>query len=172
MKTNIPLSEILFTETQRFRQWWLWLLLVIMLLCISVLCFIMLKGGVNVVSTTFSILILGYAVGQIVLFLLFRLDTFITSDGIYVRFPPLRRNYRFFGWNKISKAEVQDHRPGQFAGWGIRTSFRTEAWTVTGHTGLLLEFPDSNKKFIIGTQRGEELAAVLASIEQTKNTSI
>ncbi len=140
------MDRVNFKETQKFTQWWLWLLL----LAIGALLFYF-------HATNLGALIL---IGISLLFLVLRLITTIDEGGIKFRFFPfVKREYQ---WHEIASARVVDY--GFVGGWGIRlfTSYGT-VYNVKGSKGLAVELKDG-KKFCLGTQRPEELQKILSSI--------
>jgi hypothetical protein len=160
-------SELLFSEKQRFNQWWLWIILlgVNALFVFGVFKQVILgqQFGDKPMSNTGLILV---ALGTIllsVLFLNFRLITQIRKDGVYVKFFPLHLSYRKYPWENISKAFIRTYNSlSEYGGWGVRYSLgdKGKALNVSGNKGLQLEFVDK-KKLLIGTQKPEALENVL-----------
>lgn len=163
-------NETLFLERQRFRQWWLWLVLL----------------GVNVlfIYGGFQQVVLGQqfgdkpmsdsglliSVGLIVLVTLLivnsRLETRIKEDGVYIRFFPFHLKFKFYSWDSIRKSYLRKYSPlGEYGGWGVRLGLfgKGTAYNVSGNWGLQLEFT-SKKKLLIGTARPEELRRTLGNM--------
>lgn len=161
---------ILFSERQRFRQWWMWLLLLavnglsIYAFCKQVI------GGVTFGDKPASNA--GLTIGLILTLLVtlfitqLRLDTQVRSDGIYVRFFPFRLSFRRYGRERIVKAYIRDYSPiTEYGGWGIRYGFsgKGKALTVSGNKGLQLELEDGSK-LLIGTQEPAQLELALRQL--------
>ena len=162
--------EILFSETQRFKQWWLWLIM----LGVDGLIFFGLFQQVTlgkpfgdhpatntelIVIAVFMLLITGS-------FYMLKLETEIRKDGIYVRFFPFHFSNRFYPLENISKSFVRQYNPIlEYGGWGVRFGFagKGKAFNVSGNQGLQLEFTDQ-KKLLIGTNKPEELENLLMQI--------
>lgn len=165
-------STPLFFEVQKFKQWWIWLILF----------------GINGISLfgIYKQLILGEQFGNKPLsdlgliiittfillfnfsFYLFKLETQIKTDGIYVRFFPFHRAYRFYPWDKLTKCYVREYSPlMEYGGWGLRGFGDNRALNVSGKIGLQLIFVDS-KKILIGTQKPDQLKQILEKINQYK----
>ena len=167
-------KKILFTEDQKFRQWWI--LLIIAFANISFLISIYLfiadgQWGKN--KTTDNVLVVGILLVAIttILLLNFRLETRITQDGVFVRFFPIHIKLKHYAWNNLSKCFVRKYSPvREYGGWGIRISLsgNGNAYNVSGDKGLQLELV-SRKRLLIGTKKPEELNAVLESLGQVKN---
>jgi len=99
------------------------------------------------------------------LFSVLRLDTEIREDGVYVRFFPLRVNFRKYPWEDIEKIFVRKYRPLlEYGGWGIRFSLsgNGRALSVSGNKGTQLVLRN-NAKLLIGTNKPEEAALALSN---------
>lgn len=167
-------NEPLFTEKQKFNQWWLW---VILLGINSLFLFGLLKqviGGqqfgnkpmsdVGLVAATVLTFILT------IFFINFRLETIIRRDGIYVRFFPFHLKFKHYTWDTLTKSFVRQYSPiTEYGGWGLRLGLfgKGVAFNVSGNKGLQLEFTDK-KKLLIGTNKPEELTETLNKIGQLK----
>lgn len=167
-------DEVLFSEKQRFNQWWVWMLLIVVNGSILTGIYFNLKNDAAIASeeANSSALVVVACVSLIFMFIffLFRLDTQIKEDGIYVRFWPLRLKYRHYSWEDLSKIYVREYSPlGEYGGWGIRytISGAGKAYNISGKIGLQLEFT-TGKKVLIGTQKGEEVKEILTRIGQYK----
>jgi hypothetical protein len=167
-------NEILFKESQKFKQWWLWLILIglNLLLIYGTISqvFMGLPFGNNPMSNAGIIVVTGVILFSTVLFLNFRLDTIIKSDGIYVRFFPIQMKYKHYHWKELTKSYVRKYSPiTEYGGWGLRLGFGGQgtAFNTSGNRGLQLEFTN-NKKLLIGTNKPEELTETLIKIGQLK----
>src|SRR6187402_1627680 len=108
-------DEVLFSEIQHFRQWWLWTLL----LGLNALNFFgiymqLILGqpfGDNPASDTTLIVITIFILLLTFLFILFRLETRITTDGVYVRFLPFQKTFRYYAWQNLIKSYVRKYSP-------------------------------------------------------------
>ena len=91
-------SEVLFTESQKFKQWWLWLILG----CINGLflfgvykqVFLEQQFGDNPMSNSGLIIATGILMLITILFINCKLETIIKKDGIYVRFFPFHFKFK------------------------------------------------------------------------------
>lgn len=157
-------EDVLFSEIQRFRKWW------ILLLTIGVniaFFFGMLDHFKNHKEEGSEITYLIIGILSMILFnflfLVVRLETQITKEGIYVRFYPFHLKFKFYDWKNISKFYVRQYQPIlEYGGWGLRTGIfgKGRAFNISGNIGLQLEFMD-NKKLLIGTGKSEELKKIL-----------
>jgi hypothetical protein len=167
-------NEILFTERQKFKQWWLWLLLLGINGLFLFGVFKQVIGGQrfgdNPMSNTGLLIATGSLLLSTLLLLNFRLDTRIKKDGIYVRFFPLHLEFKHYTWDRLKKSYIRQYSPmAEFGGWGLRVGIfgKGTAFNVSGDKGLQLEFTD-NKKLLIGTNKPDELSETLNKIGQLK----
>ncbi len=139
-------SEILFSETQKFNQWWLWLIL-LSSSSILIVVIIIIVGRQDLIDKSIRNIIVILA-GLLVilpalLFVNLRLETQIRQDGVYVRFFPFHLSFKQYKWDKISKSFVRKYSPiGEYGGWGFRFGASGDALNVSGDKGLQLEFSD------------------------------
>lgn len=154
-------TTINFKETQRFTQWWLWVILIAFDLFAVYLIyshFVIDKPIGDHPLPSWGVLL--YVVFTFALFALFvtmRLETTINRSGIYINFFPLISKH--IPWESIASAEMVDY--GFVGGWGIRlgTKYGT-VYNVKGNLGLALRLK-TGKKLCIGTQKAEELKRVI-----------
>lgn len=167
-------DEILFTERQRFKQWWLWLIILgingIFLFGVFKQVIGGQQSGDKPISNTGLLIATGLTIILTILFVNFRLDTIIKKDGIYVRFFPFHIKFKKYTWNTLTKAYVRQYSPiTEYGGWGLRLGLfgKGKAYNISGDQGLQLEFT-GNKKLLIGTNKADELTKVLKKIGQLK----
>ena len=150
-------SKVLFQESQKFHQWWIWIIL-IGLVIVAASTFYYSEPLKNQLTVDKVILTIT-AVGILVLFLTLRLNTRITEEKIEIRFFPFVR--KDFYWKDMTSAQLIDY--GFVGGWGIRiwTSYGT-VYNVKGSQGLHLTI--AGKQYVIGTQKQEELRSSIAHL--------
>ncbi len=147
-----------FKETQRFTQWWLWL--VLMGSWGSMIYSFWVTAKFDTISI-FSVSV--FTLGLPILFWQMRLMTRITEEGIYVRFVPFHFKEQFFPWESIESAQVRTYSPlMEYGGWGIKYGFNGQGkvFNVAGDQGLQLVFK-SGEKLLIGTQKPTEIQAAV-----------
>jgi hypothetical protein len=160
-------QEIIFSESQKFKQWWLWLIL----LGLNVLFIFgylqqVLTGkqfGDRPMSNNGLLAITVLTVMLSLLFYFLRLDTQIKKDGVYVRFSPFQRRFKYYNWNQIKRSYVRKYNPiTEYGGWGLRAGIfgSGKAFNISGNQGLQLEF-FNDKKLLIGTKKPDELAKAI-----------
>lgn len=136
-------NETLFTESQKFNQWWLYIILILASLILAA----------AVIFTVLS-----------------KLETQIKKDGVYVRFYPAHRKFKYYPWSEISKAYVRQYSPlGEYGGWGLKGFSDNKALNISGKTGFQLELKNG-KKLLIGTQKPEEIKELLTRLNVSQGT--
>ncbi len=153
-----------YQESQKFNQWWLWLLNMVVFMGVSIIGYTSWQNGDGLGTA-----LLGPAVMALVMILLamVELRTVITEDGIEVRFWPFGRR-RIFK-SEVKKAVVRKYMPlKEYGGWGYRIGPHGKAYNMQGNHGLQLEFQDG-ERLLIGTQRPEELQAFLVEYFADQN---
>lgn len=143
-----------YRESQKFNQWWLWLILLLTTVFVGWAGYQEFLAGMPLwqVALGFGI----YAVLALIPMALVTLKTTITEDGLEVRFWPFIRK-RIFK-SEIKDIYVRSYSPiGEYGGWGIRFGSNGRAYNMMGNRGLQLEL-HSGEKILIGTQNPEELS--------------
>lgn len=172
-------SKILFSESQKFRQWWMYLI------TLGLTAFTT-YGVIRQVffHDPFDNILMGNSISNsalwgswitsVVITLLVlnvRLQTQIKSEGIDVRFFPFQFGYKHYGWDKMSECYVRKYSPlGEFGGWGYRFSANGKAFNMSGNMGLQLVFTN-NKRLLIGTQQPLEMDKILTDLGRNKAVS-
>ena len=151
----------MFTETQRFTQWWLWLILIGVWSS-------MVYSIVTAPPQTDAAAYVSFGIGVLLplLFWQMKLVTRIADEGIYVRFTPFHFKEKFYDWDSLTACYVRTYSPlMEYGGWGIKYGFGGQGlvYNVSGKVGLQLKFKQGDP-VLIGTQKGEEIKAVLAEL--------
>lgn len=158
-------SWVGFREVQRFRQPWLWLLL---LAIAGIHWYIVVRQvvmgepvGDNPASNGVVVLLwLLFGIGFQAGFWWLALVTEVRVEGLRVGFPPLSR--RLIPWREIRDARAVTYHPvREFGGWGYRWGYRgRRAYNVSGNRGVELTLANG-KQIVIGSRRPDELAAAI-----------
>lgn len=155
----MPPQDIYFSETQRFNQWWIALILIgINGIFLFGVYWQVVAGhtfGDNPMSDTGILISSGVLLLLTAGFYAMRMDTVVDRDGIAVRFIPFHQRYKRLAWSDLAKAEIRTYNAfGEFGGWGLRLGGRKagNAYCVRGNQGLQLEFKNG-KRLLIGTQK-------------------
>lgn len=158
----------LFSETQRFRQPWLWTVL----LGGAVFYLAATLTGLQQGSGDGSSALLGTVVAGAVtaallaLFWSVRLETRIDDEALRYRLHPLQRSVTTIPWAAVEHAWVREYRPlREYGGWGLRRGRRGGAVNISGSTGLQLVMRNTGVRLLLGTARGPALRTVLQSLE-------
>ncbi len=165
-----------FEEEQRFRQPWIWaivLLSVVGLLVVfgyGLIQQLILKEpfGDNPASDTglimaaVTVFVLGG--GSTLLLYKIKLVTKVDSNSLHILFFPLRR--RDIPLSEIAHWEARTYNPiRDYGGWGIKVGRRGWAYNVSGNRGVELQLTNG-KKLLIGSQRPEQLSAAISTAKR------
>lgn len=174
-------NKILFQEKQKFTQWWLWLFLLGTTLSVSyytvksnTVSKIIENENLNPNPDSFTqvlreeyitfdlmtiLLLISPLLLIVLLFLVLRLETIVSHDCVRMRYFPFLK--RTFKWSNIESAEIIKYG---FVGYGIRLSTKYGTmYNVKGSQGLALTLKNG-KKYLIGTQKPEELQRLVKEI--------
>jgi len=163
-------SQIRFAESQKFDQWWLRLLLLLIDAFFAYGTYrqvvFQVPFGDHPASNfiLFSSLLLLLVVTALLFYT--RLDTLIKEDGVYVRFYPFNLQFKSYNWNQIASHDVVVYKPlRDYGGWGFRISGSGTALSTSGNQGLQLVF-QNGKRLLIGTRHPGEMKAALTEISR------
>lgn len=161
----------IYSETQRSRQSWLALIIVLLALLGWGIFIQQIVRGKPVGSDPMPdwvAWLLAAVLGVMLpfFFLWFRMETIVYPDRLDIRMTPFV--HRVFRPAKITSAEARTYNPlREYGGWGVRWSLRSwgsnRAYNVKGDQGVQLVLTNGDR-VLIGTQRPQELAAAIDSI--------
>jgi hypothetical protein len=153
--------NVSFTEVQRIDQWWLRALLLVVLAVLIYPAIRFMQTTVDKLEIfSFCIgLLIGLAVIALIWF--WKLTTVINNYGIAIKCPFVNKKVN---WEEIEHLEVLNY--GFVGGWGIRvaTKYGT-VYNTSGKIGLAIKLKNG-KKFLLGTQKENELKTI---VEKWKN---
>jgi len=163
-------QDLRFSETQKFDQWWLRLILLLVNALIAFGTYrqlvLHIPFGDHPMSNTLligSLLLMLLVTGLI---LSSRLETQIKEDGVSVRFYPFQLQFRSYKWNQMAGHAVVVYKPlRDYGGWGFRMSRAGTALSTSGNQGLQLVFHDG-RRLLIGTRDADAMKAVLNDISR------
>ncbi len=155
-------EKILFEESQRFTQWWIWAIILVAL-------------GVSIYATmetiqmdeslfnwpNFRTIIPVFIIPALFYFL--TLKTRVAENGIYVQFIPFHLKEIFIAWDQLDECYLRTYSPlGEYGGWGIKYGLggAGKVYNVSGNQGLQLVFKDG-ARLLIGTQKPQELQEIV-----------
>ena len=148
--------KILFEERQKFNQWWLWVILLVLPL-LSIIPFN--SDGIN-----YNYVLIGIAIPLI--FYFFELRTFVTKEGLHYQFFPFHLKKHLIKLDEIEKIEALQYKPlGDYGGWGIRYGFKGKTYNVSGNKGVKVHLKNK-KNILFGSQKHNELAQILKKIKK------
>ncbi|SEN77155.1 hypothetical protein SAMN05216436_12182 [bacterium A37T11] len=154
-------SATRFKEIQRFRQWWLWVLL---LGLDAYMIFKLYRLAEKETVTTVYIIPVVIVLLITLLFATARLSCVIKEDGVYLRFFPFHFRTRFYSWEQLRSVQVRQYNPlAEYGGWGVRIGINGWAYNVSGNWGIQL-IPKKRVNILIGTQMPEEARQILQEV--------
>jgi hypothetical protein len=156
------MANFIFQETQRFRQFWIWTILILV-------------SGIVVGSTIFSskekldwALAIPLGIIGLVSVLLFKLElkTRIDQDSLCFSYYPFIKEKKY-SFNDLASLEVIEYNGLlEYGGWGIKWNGNSWSYTTSGKYGILVK--TSNKKILLGTQKPREAKAAVAQFNEFK----
>ncbi len=156
-----------FSESQKFRQWWLWAIVIGSV----AIPFIDIVSDISKSNKPAPIaLIPGITITYLLVLALFafmELRTTIDANGVSFQFLPFHLKPKVKSWDEIQSAYVRKYSPlGEFGGWGIRITFgKGTAYNVSGNMGLQLVLKNG-KKLLVGTRHPDEIREVLKHLNK------
>ena len=167
-----------YSEIQRFRQPWLWsILITVWISVIGTFGFVVNRQLVQDISNGNSslndsglkaslILAIVLVTALLVLFARAKLSTQIDKKFISYKFYPLHRSYRKIAWNSVVKCEVVTYQPvSQYGGWGIRAGKNGKVFSVSGNRGLQIVLR-TGERILIGTTKANELSMAINNLNK------
>lgn len=168
MQTN----DNVFTEQQKFRQIWVWLLLITIdvFFVYAIITQLILNQAVGTkpMSNTALVFSALLVFSVTLLFVFMKLQTRISEDGIYYKFFPFHRELKKIAWTEIKEMYVRKYNPIlEYGGWGPKNGPSGKAFNVSGNYGLQLVLHNGNK-ILVGTQHPDRLQQVIDTRTVTK----
>lgn len=163
-------QRILFREKQRFKQFWLWaLLLGLAAVMLAGFVYQVLLGGTfgnrPVSDVPLSILVALIGFGLPFFFYWITLTTEVMPGVLQMRFRPFHLKPVRIPLHTVRDFEKVTYDPiNEYGGWGIRWGAKGKAYSTSGREGVLLRFYNQ-QPLLVGSQRAKEL---FLAIEQAK----
>ncbi|GHA39776.1 hypothetical protein GCM10007103_21460 [Salinimicrobium marinum] len=151
-----------FLEKQFIKRWWLFMLiLAIIVIGVGTAYYATVNSEENI-ALVVSVISLAITIPIVIALLSLRLETRIDEKGIFTYFHPLGFTKKFYSWSEIKDIYVRTYDPlSEYGGWGIRGLGRDKrAYIIEGNTGIQIITKD-DKKFLVGTLKGEEAKNVI-----------
>jgi hypothetical protein len=156
-----------FSELQRFKQVWVWILVLVSSgIPAGIVIFHLIRKDSDLVvdAGVWTSVAIAPAL-LIILFRAIKLETTIDATGVSFRLFPFQLRRQQKSWDEIDRVFVRQYSPlKEYGGWGMRYTFRKgTAYNISGDMGLQLVLKN-NKKILIGTVKPDEANAVLKAL--------
>ena len=155
MQKNNEVMHYLFEENQKFRQWWLWIILLFSLIT-PIIFFDNNPKGYNYVLMILLILLL---------FFLLELRIKINPEGLCYQFFPFHLKGYMIQVKQIKNIEAVQYSPFDKGGWGIKYVFQGKSYTVSGNKGVKI-FLSNGRTILFGSQRYKEMEKAFRKIKK------
>ena len=161
-----------FSESQRFNQWWLWVVIIGISFLPVYIGLGRLANGEHDSLIMELALSIAVSSGLILLMRLFCLKTTIDEQGISYQFYPIQSRPVTKTWSDISEISLKSYEWKEYGGWGMRYSSRNgDALNISGNTGLQIIFKNG-KKLLIGTRQKSAVEEILKYLELQHKTNV
>jgi len=166
----------IFKEEQRFTQTWLIVLLTISLITPIVLMIQEYSKENSTMSLNKLLLTSFFMIAVMIPIFFFKLKTRIDETGIHFQFLPFHFSARTITWSELIAAKTRKYDAiTEFGGWGLKGGLLWKqstgtAYNVSGDLGIQLVYKNG-KKILIGTQKQNEVNAVLKTYEHKITTN-
>ncbi|MHA6249654.1 hypothetical protein ACXYMU_17055 [Pontibacter sp. CAU 1760] len=164
---------IYFKEQQRFRQPWLWVVLLSVagMLWAGFISQVLLGqafGDKPVADVQLTIIFALVGIGLPWFFYRMSLTTVVVPGEVRVRFWPFHRKPVRVPLHTVREYEPVTYNPiGEYGGWGIRWGLHSKAYNVSGNKGVKLHFYNK-KPLLIGSRRAQDLAEAIRLAKEAK----
>jgi hypothetical protein len=169
-------ANVLFTERQFFRQWWIVLFIAgieALMIWAFVQQFVMgVPWGENPASDELlAVMLIVFGVLFPLSLLSANLDVAVKRDHLMIRFFPFHVRCRIIVRDELLGHEVVTYSAlRDFGGAGIRYGGRGKAYIVSGDRGVQLAFANGDR-LLLGSRRAEELDAALSMMSSKERPS-
>lgn len=150
------MAKEIFEEKQRFNQWWIWLISLVVILASSKSLWtteaVQLK---DIISPMMAVLIISFVMFGIVL------KTRIDEKGVHIRMLPFHLSEVHYSWEDIESIEATEYSPlFDYGGWGIRGFGDNRAFNISGNEGIRIKLKNGKTR-MIGTQKTDQVKKII-----------
>jgi len=169
-------QQILFQEVQRFRQAFLWIPLTLLTSFVSgTTLFIMVRQLVQEIPfengalsdaqlLAIGSMVIAFNAAILLFFVVAKMQTEVTTDGLYVRFFPFHRRTRKISLDDVETVSAVEYRALlEYGGYGIRKYPKSTAYNVRGIDGVRINY-ENGCHVMIGTQHPDALFAAIKTV--------
>ena len=166
-KNQEPEGTYIFQEQQKLRQWYVWLVLILVL---TIAISFTTNSILNYLESTpgaASFVVLGVLLLSISLFFLIstagsKLNVIATEDSLYFQWIPLNNRYNKVFWQNVKSIKMIEYRS---MGYGMRISEKYGSiYNAFGGYAINIITRGGNQ-FLIGTAKPKELEDILIKLK-------
>ncbi|WP_242926833.1 DUF6141 family protein [Pontibacter vulgaris] len=169
--------KVLFREQQRFKQVWLWVVILgVAAMSWAGFIYKVILGG-DLGSRSASAIQLAVMAGLLgvglpLFFYSMKLTTKVYPGLLTVQFSPFHLKAMKIPLHELRNYESVTYNPIlDYGGWGIRWSFNGKAYNTSGNKGVQLYFYNK-KPLLIGSQRPQQLLEAIRKAKEIKRTDV
>lgn len=156
-----------FTEQQRFNQWFIHLTTIGTAAIITFSLYHMYFGPTpqNTAPGPWFPIIMLFSMAIILSIYTINLKTRIDEKGVQYQFFPFNLKPRLLAWSDIDSCYVRTYSPiKEYGGWGYRLGIwgHGKAYSIKGNLGIQLILKNG-KKLLLGTQQEDRAKRVIAN---------
>ena len=164
-KTPTDEATPLFTEVQRYRRAWMWVLLGLSFTALVAVAVVQRVYIPSAEAYWLSFPSLAFLGGVIVLLtaLVYQahLITRINAQGIQFKLFPFQWLYKQIDWQDVEEVYIREYDAiAEYGGWGVKYGQPGKSYTISGRFGLQLVLSDE-RRILIGTHRPIELEQLI-----------
>ena len=136
------MKKVEFFESQKFTQWWLWMILFISLV---------LPIAADAQNTPILFFVIAFL---ILLFVyLMQLRVSVNRDGIYYQFSPFHLKVHHIKISEIENIQAVTYSPiKDYGGWGIKRVYKGKVYNIKGNKGVRVELKNGSH-ILFGSQK-------------------
>jgi len=161
-------NQVLYSETQRFSQWWIWVLVLgiaglMWFGAVQQLLFGIPFGGNPAPDPLMWVLLLTFGIAMPLFMYALNLRTEVRPDGLYLKMFLLHLRYQVIPWQEIERFYPRTYRSiREYGGWGIRYGPSGKAYNIKGNQGIQLEL-NGGRRLLVGSGDPESLVGAITA---------
>ena len=164
-KSSTNATSPLFTEVQRYRRVWMWILIGLSFVALALVA--MVQWVYLPITEEYWLSLSSLALLELMTLLLAvlvhqaHLVTTIDDQGIQFRLFPFQWFYQQINWQDVEEVYIREYDAiTEYGGWGVKYGQPGKSYTISGRFGIQLVLADE-RRILIGTHRPIELEQLI-----------